>query len=110
MVAETHDMLVYMVDRDLPGYTPAALRALQQAAIATCDRFTVQGRPIQYLRSMVVLGESRCMCLFRAPEPALVRMVNEAAQLPFTRIVEALDLTPEYEQGAPFQRSPSVRS
>ena len=33
MVAETHDLLVYMVDRDLPGYTPAALRALQQAKL-----------------------------------------------------------------------------
>jgi hypothetical protein len=94
MAAETNDMLVYMVDRDLPGFTSAQLLALQQTAIAACRRFTAQGRPIQYLRSMFVPGESRCMCLFAAPEPTLVRMVNEAAQLPFTRIVEALDLAP----------------
>jgi len=32
--------------------------------------------------------------LFEAPDADRVREVNEAAQLPFTRIVEALDLTP----------------
>ena len=35
------------------------------------------------------------MCLFEADNADLVRAVNEAAQIPFTRIVEALDLTPQ---------------
>jgi len=34
------------------------------------------------------------MCLFEAADPQLVKDVNEAAQIPFTRISEALDLTP----------------
>ena len=34
------------------------------------------------------------MCLFEAEEEAAVVAVNEVAWLPFTRIVEALDLTP----------------
>jgi len=34
------------------------------------------------------------MCLFEAPNPELVKEVNEAAQIPFTQIKEALDLTP----------------
>ena len=34
------------------------------------------------------------MCLFDASNADDVRKVNEVAQLPFTRIVEALDLTP----------------
>src|SRR5689334_20429212 len=90
----TQDMVVYMVDRDLPGFTVVQLRMLQQAAITACQRFSAAGRPIEYLRSMVIPGESRCMCLFVAPDLALVQAVNDAAQLPFTRIVEALDLTP----------------
>jgi hypothetical protein len=90
----TPDMVVYMVDRDLPGFTTVQLRELQQAAITACQRFSAAGRPIKYLRSMVILGEARCMCLFAAPDLALVQAVNDAAQLPFTRIVEALDLTP----------------
>jgi Nickel responsive protein SCO4226-like len=90
----TPDMVVYLVDRDLPGFTAVQLLALQQAAITACQRFSAAGRPIQYLRSMIILGEARCMCLFAAPDLALVQAVNDAAQLPFTRIVEALDLTP----------------
>jgi hypothetical protein len=34
------------------------------------------------------------MCLFEAPNASLVREVNETAKIPFTRIVEAADLTP----------------
>jgi hypothetical protein len=34
------------------------------------------------------------MCLFDAASADHVREVNDAAQLPYTRIVEALDLTP----------------
>jgi hypothetical protein len=34
------------------------------------------------------------MCLFEAANPQLVQDVNEAAQIPFSRISEALDLTP----------------
>jgi hypothetical protein len=34
------------------------------------------------------------MCLFEAPNAELVKEVNETAKLPFTRIIEALDLTP----------------
>ncbi len=34
------------------------------------------------------------MCLFESDDKNLVQQVNEQAKLPFTRIVEALDLTP----------------
>jgi hypothetical protein len=34
------------------------------------------------------------MCLFEAANPQLVKEVNEAAAIPFSRISEALDLTP----------------
>ena len=87
-------MAVYMVERDLAGITTAALAGAQQAAIATAQRFTADGTPVRYIRSTFLPGESRCMCLFDAQSADDVRKVNEAAQLPFTRIVEALDLTP----------------
>ena len=34
------------------------------------------------------------MCLFEAPTSQHVKELNEAAKIPFSRIVEALDLTP----------------
>lgn len=83
---------IYMVDRDLPGITLEQLAGAQQAAIRTSQQFSTAGKPVRYIRSIFVPGESHCMCLFEAPHVERVRDVNEAAQLPFTRIVEALDL------------------
>jgi hypothetical protein len=87
-------MPVYLVERDLPGVTPEGLRDAQQAAIETSQRFTEGGSPVRYIRSTFVPGESRCMCLFEAATPELVREVNEAARIPFVRVTEALDLAP----------------
>ena len=88
-------MAIYMVERDLPGITNEQLGGAQKAAIAGAQKSTTNGTPVRYVRSTFVPGESRCMCLFEAKTPDAVRDVNEAAGLPFTRIVEALDLTPQ---------------
>ena len=87
-------MAVYMVERDLPGITVEQLGAAQKAAIEKGKEFTADGKDVRYIRSIFVPGESKCMCLFESSSPDLVREVNEAAQIPFTQIKEALDLTP----------------
>ena len=87
-------MPVFMVDRSLPGVTKEQLAAAQQAAIATGRKFTAQGKSVRYIRSTFIPSESRCMCLFESNSADLVREVNQEAKLPFTRIVEAQDLTP----------------
>lgn len=87
-------MGIFMVDRDLPGIDEAGLAGAQRAAMETSDRFRAEGKPVRYIRSTFVPGEAHCMCLFEAPTAELVREVNETAGLPFTRIVEARDLTP----------------
>ena len=87
-------MKTYIVDRDLPGITLEQLASAQQAAIATSQRFTEEGKPVRYIRTAWVPTESRVMCMFEAETGGSVRDVNEAAGIPFTRIVEAMDLTP----------------
>lgn len=87
-------MSIYMVERDLPGITMDKLAAAQKAAIQTGQDMTSQGKAVRYLRSTFVPGEARCMCLFEAPNPEHVKALNEKAGIPYTRIVEALDLTP----------------
>ncbi len=87
-------MAVYMVERDLPGVTMDQLASAQGSAIETSKRFTADGKQVRYIRSTFVPGESRCMCLFEAQGPELVKEVNEAANIPYTRVIEALDLTP----------------
>jgi hypothetical protein len=87
-------MPIYMVDRDLPGIKMDQLAAAQKAAIETSARFTAEGKPVRYIRTTFVPGEAHCMCLFEAGNPELVEEVNRTAQIPFTRVIEALDLTP----------------
>ena len=87
-------MAVYMAERHLPGIMRQDLEAAQSAAIATSQRFTAQGRPVRYLRSIWLPGEAHVMSLFEAENPRVVRDVNEAAGIPFTRIVEAFELAP----------------
>lgn len=97
-------MAIYMVDRDLPRVTSAGITALRQTARLVSEQFTAKGRPVRYIRSMFIPGEARCLCLFEAQDAATVAAVNELANLPFTRIVAALDLSSplivdRYEQG-----------
>jgi Protein of unknown function (DUF4242) len=87
-------MPVYMVERDLKGITMDQLAAAQKAAIDTGKRLSAQGTSVRYIRSTFVPGESRCMCLFEAQNPHAVKELNDTAKIPYSRIVEALDLTP----------------
>ncbi|MEX2628029.1 MAG: DUF4242 domain-containing protein [Ilumatobacteraceae bacterium] len=87
-------MPVFMVDRDLPGVTLDALADAQQKAIETAETHRRQGKDVRYIRSMFVPAESHCMCLFEASDVDAVIGVNDEAQIPYTRVTEALDLTP----------------
>ena len=87
-------MAVYMVDRDLPGVSMEELAAAQRRAIEWSERFEQQGKDVRYIRSTFVPGESHCMCLFNAPSAEVVAELNDAAEIPYTRVTEAVDLTP----------------
>lgn len=88
-------MPVYMVERELPGMKVEQLAAAQKRAIEVGKELTAEGKQVRYIRSTFVPGENKCMCLFEAPNPENVREANERAQIPFTRIVPAMDLTPK---------------
>lgn len=87
-------MGVYLVERDLPGVTMEQLAACQKKAIQMGKELTAQGKEVRYIRSTFVPGENKCMCLFEAPNAENVREANERGAIPYTRIVEAADLTP----------------
>lgn len=85
-------MPMYLVERILPGASIEALEAIREAAEEACRAFTTEDKPIRYLRSTLTPGESRCRCLFEAANGDLVREVNDRAQLPYNRIIVALEL------------------
>jgi hypothetical protein len=89
---EEGDMPVYMVERSLPGATLDCVEAVQRAARETCQAFGDEGKQVRYLRCTFTPGDSRCRCLFEAANADLVQQVNDAAQIPYSRIVMAIDL------------------
>ena len=87
-------MTVYMVERELEGIAMADLAAAQQTAIRKAGEYADAGTPMRYIRSTFAPEDGRCMCLFEADDPAQVARLNDEANIPYTRVVEALDLTP----------------
>jgi hypothetical protein len=83
-----------MVERELKGIPMSDLAAAQQLAIKTSQDYTAQGTPMRYIRSTFAPEDGRCMCLFEANSPQDVKRLNDEAKIPYTRVVEALDLTP----------------
>ncbi|MDU8911157.1 DUF4242 domain-containing protein [Aestuariicoccus sp. MJ-SS9] len=87
-------MPVYMVERELKGISMEDLAGAQQAAIATAADMRGKGEDVRYIRSTFAPEDGRCMCLFEGTSAAQVQGLNDTAGLPYTRVVEALDLTP----------------
>jgi hypothetical protein len=85
-------MPIYLVERSLPGASLECVAAVQQAAKVACQAFADNGNEVRYLYCTFTPGDSRCRCLFEAPNADLVQRVNDAAQIPYSRIVLAIDL------------------
>jgi hypothetical protein len=86
---------MYVVERHLPGITMPELAALQRAEERACEVSVAQGKPVRFVRSTFAPGESRCQCLFEAPNADVVQEVNDLAQIPYSRIILVVDSTGE---------------
>lgn len=87
-------MTVFAVERNLKGITMDQLAAAQKRAISSSAKFTKAGKDVRYIRTTFIPGEERSMCLFEARDASTVEDVNKDAEIPYVRVVEALDLTP----------------
>jgi Protein of unknown function (DUF4242) len=83
---------LFLVERQLPSLTADDLGLAQRALLDSSRRLRAGGQEIRYLRSTLASPSGRCYCLFDAESQELVSEVNRAAQFPFTRIEEVLDL------------------
>jgi len=85
-------MPVYAVERLLPGVTLETVERIESAAHQMARTFVAQGSAVRYLGGTFIPGESRCQSFFEATNADLVQDLNDAAQLPYTRIVLAVGL------------------
>jgi hypothetical protein len=85
----------YIVERVMPGATMESLTVMCQVLGQACHTLTARGNEVHHLRSTFTPGDSRCRCLFEAPNDDLVQAVNEVAQIPYIRILLAVELIPK---------------
>jgi hypothetical protein len=81
---------IFIVERRLPELSLAHLVIAHRALAESSRRISTGGDSVRYLRSTFTPTGGRCVCMFEANSLDLVRQVNEVAQVPFDRIVEAL--------------------
>ena len=85
-------MQTFLVERDLPGISMADLHGLRAAAIRHTAQMRDNGDRIYYLGSTFLPHEGRCLCMFEAKDADVVTALNQMANLPSERVVQALSL------------------
>ena len=82
----------FVVERDIPGFTADDLREAARRARTTAREMTDEGTPLRYHRSIFMPDEAKCFCFFDGPSAEDVRQLNERAELPVTRVHDAVEI------------------
>jgi hypothetical protein len=88
----------FLVLRQLPGLTRDQYAAAQHAASEAARQASIGGRVVRHLGGFLIPAEGRAICIFCAESLADVTMVNERAGVPFTEVLEAIELRPRNEE------------
>jgi hypothetical protein len=88
-------MPMFVVERELPGITPEALQSAGLRAKSCCAEMTDEGTAVRWVRSFFLPESSRTHCYFEGPDPQAIAEVNQRAKIPFVRISQVAEMTPE---------------
>lgn len=84
----------YLVEVYLPRSRAHEARAAGRRARAAAEKFSREGVPMRYVRTMFLPDDETCFHLFEAPAPAAVEEVSRQAALGHARIVPAIEASP----------------
>lgn len=111
-MAHETDRRLYLVEHDLRGLSPSQRAAVHRALGEAVRRETRRGGRIRYVQCIYAPEEQRCLCLFDAAGPEVVRNVNDIAQFPLARVTAVLSTAADgsspladLEQDRPGDRS-----
>ena len=94
-MADETDHRLYLVEHDLRGLSPSQLAAVHRVLGEAVRREIRRGGRIRYVQRIYATEEQRCMCLFEAAGPEVVRAVNDIAQFPLARVVAVVSSAPD---------------
>ena len=93
-MADETERRLFLVEHDLRGLSAGQLAIVHQALGEAVRRENRRGGRIRYVQCIYAPNEQRCLCLFEAPGPELVRSVNDMAQFPLARVMAVLSSVP----------------
>jgi hypothetical protein len=93
-VGDDAELQLFLVEHDLHGLSPAQLASAHLVLEEAVGRAAGRGSQIRYVQRILASGEPRCLCLFLAPGPDMVRRVNDIAQFPLARVVAVTNAVP----------------
>ena len=82
---------MFVVERYLPALTADGVRA---QARRESDVLSL-GAGVRHLRTTYLCEDELCFSLFEAPSIEVLRRANELGDMPYERITEAVDVTPD---------------
>jgi hypothetical protein len=85
---------IFLVLRQLAGLTRDQYAAAQQAASEAARQASTGGRVVRHLGGFFIPGQGRAICIFCAESLSDVTTVNERAGVPFTEVLEAIEVKP----------------
>jgi hypothetical protein len=95
ILADETDRRLFLVEHDLRGLSSWQLVIVHQALGEAVRRENQRGGRIRYVQRIYAPDEQRCLCLFEAAGPDLVRSVNDIAQFPLARVMAVLSSVPD---------------
>ena len=93
-MAEETERRLFLVEHDLRGLSAGQLAIVHRVLGEAVRRENQRGGRIRYVQCIYAPGEQRCLCLFEAAGPELVRSVNDMAQFPLARVMAVLSSVP----------------
>jgi len=94
-VADDTDRRLFLVEHDLRGLPSGQLATVHRVLGEAVRRENQRGGRIRYVQCIYAPDEQRCLCLFEAAGPELVRSVNDMAQFPLARVMAVLSSVPD---------------
>lgn len=86
-------MPTYLVERYWPGVTSELLLEALNRGRRVMEQMCVEGTRVRDITSILIPSEEVVFSVYEGPSAAAVRQLNDRADIPVSRIVEAVAIT-----------------
>lgn len=86
------ELATFLVEHYWPGITPGLFEAACQRVRVRVDEIAGEGLRIRFVHSTLVADEESAFCVFEAESAAAVEEAYARAEVPFERVLDALQI------------------